>query len=81
MTILLQRLRSRRIQREQSETLRTIRDVVLGCVAFASVGAFIGVMLVETIVGCGEVEYNMHNGTWQTLPCVFVPYTTVSGTY
>ena len=77
MTIILQRLRSRRIKKE----LRTIRDLVLGCVAFASVGVLVSVLLVEVIAGCGEVEYNMHNNTWQTLPCVFVPYTTVSGTW
>lgn len=78
---LLHRLRSRRIQRERSEDLRTIGFVLLGCLGFASVGATLGLIIIETIAGCGEVEYNYFNHTWHTLPCVFVPYTPVMGTW
>tara|TARA_R110002124_G_scaffold190683_1_gene358028 strand:- start:618 stop:785 length:168 start_codon:yes stop_codon:yes gene_type:complete len=39
----------------------------------------VGVSLVEFIGGCGEIEYNLVAGTWKTLPCVFVPYETVTG--
>jgi len=78
---LLHRLRSRRIQRERSEDLQMIGYVLLGCLCFASVGAMLGVIIIETIAGCGEVEWNYFNQTWRTLPCVFVPYTPVMGAW
>ena len=81
MTILHKRLRSRRIQREQTADLRMIGSVMLGCLGFASVGAMLSLVIIETIAGCGEVEYNYFSHTWRTLPCVFVPYTPVMGTW
>tara|TARA_R100000935_G_scaffold16140_1_gene32091 strand:- start:2566 stop:2862 length:297 start_codon:yes stop_codon:yes gene_type:complete len=56
--------------------------MIVGTAAIYAIGAaIVSVVIVEAIAGCGEVEYNMHNGTWQTLPCVIVPYTPVSGTW
>ena len=81
MSILLDRLRSRRQSQQRTKLMYELRDLVIGCCGAAFVGVLLGVMIVETIAGCGEVEYNMHNGTWQTLPCVFIPYTPVEGTW
>jgi|TARA_B100001094_G_scaffold44001_1_gene38793 hypothetical protein len=54
-----------------------------------AIGVFISIIfiahlfmliLLEFMVGCGTKEY-FANGTWETMPCAFIPYETTTGTW
>ena len=77
---LIHRLRSRRIQRQRSEDLRAIGFVLMGCATYALLGAFIGWMLVNTALRCGDAIYYT-DGTWKTGDCWLHWHTTVEGTW
>lgn len=80
MSILLKRLRSRRRSREMSEDLRTIGFVLLGCAGYALVGAFVGWMMVNAVLRCGDAIYYT-DGTWRTGDCWLHWHTPVTGTW
>ncbi len=77
---LIHRLRSRRIQRQRSEDLRAIGFVLMGCATYALLGAFIGWMLVNTALRCGDAIYYT-DGTWKTGDCWLHWHTPVEGTW
>ena len=37
-------------------------------------------VFIEFMVGCGSKNY-YNDGTWETMPCVFIPYETTTGTW
>ncbi len=64
--------------RVNNERTRAILSAI-GYVAFTVLfGLFMGVIVVEWLVGCGEKIYYA-DGTWVTGECVFVPYETTTG--
>ena len=38
------------------------------------------IVFIEFIVGCGSKTYYA-DGTWETMPCAFIPYETTTGTW
>ena len=76
MSLLTKRLRSRRRSRAISRELHDIKEILIGCVGFAIVGAFGGWMMVNAILGCGEPTYYT-DGTWITGHCWHVPWVNV----
>tara|TARA_B100000073_G_scaffold143452_1_gene118043 strand:+ start:796 stop:1050 length:255 start_codon:yes stop_codon:yes gene_type:complete len=37
-------------------------------------------VFIEFMAGCGTKTY-YNDGTWETMPCVFIPYETTTGTW
>lgn len=77
---LIHRLRSRRIQRARTEDLRSIGFILMGCATYALLGAFIGWMMVNTALRCGDAIYYT-DGTWRTGDCWLHWHTPVEGTW
>ena len=58
---------------------RTI-DLVLGVILCGAIGTLLAMVLLEWIVGCGEVTY-FADGTWNTNECLFQDNKISKGTW
>jgi len=57
--------------------LRTA-NAILWVLTLTTTAAFLSWMMINIILGCGEVQY-LPNGQWQTGECFYVPHTQHTG--
>ena len=60
--------------------LTTKLKMVASFLAIVLITYLIMIVFIEFMVGCGSKQYNA-DGTWETMPCAFIPYETTTGTW
>ena len=60
--------------------LRRVIRAIAATAAICVISLTITIVLVEFLAQCGEKTY-YEDGTWETNECVFIPYTTTTGTW